>query len=270
MARNILITGSSHGIGAGCAIAFARDEGANVGICGNKDAAGAEAVAKECEKFGVKTKVYLGDVGSHDFCKGTMEDFIATFGKIDVLVNNAGGALKIPGGPKGEFKDMPMDYWDSQMALNLNSAAYLSRYAVADMVEKKTEGRIVNVSSVHGQVTWVHRRMLPYSAAKAGLNMFTKALGVEVAKYGIRVNCVAPGLIYTKLVSRYSESDVMGFNHKIPVGRGGKVEEIVPTIQFLADIEKTRFIVGQVICVDGGQSCDGSIESMNFTMEKLQ
>ncbi|MBQ9893718.1 MAG: SDR family oxidoreductase [Bacteroidales bacterium] len=266
MARNILITGSSHGIGAGCAVAFARDEGANIGICGNKCPEGAEEVARQCEAYGVKTKIYLGNVGDHDFCKATMEDFIATFGKIDVLVNNAGGALQIPGGPKGEFKDMPMEYWDSQIALNLNSAAYLSRYAVADMIEKKTEGRIVNISSIHGQVTWVHRRMLPYSAGKAGLNMFTKALGVEVAKYGIRVNCVAPGLIFTKVIARYSKADLEAFSHKIPVGRGGSVEEIVPTVQFLADIEKTRFIVGQVICVDGGQSADGTIESMNFPL----
>ena len=133
MARNILITGSSHGIGAGLAVAFARDEGANIGICGNKSAAGAQEVARQCEAYGVKTKIYLGDVGSHDWCKATMEDFIATFGKIDVLINNAGGALQIPGGPKGEFKDMPMEYWDSQIALNLNAAAYLSRYAVADI-----------------------------------------------------------------------------------------------------------------------------------------
>lgn len=96
--------------------------------------------------------------------------------------------------------------------------------------------------------------------------MFTKALGVEVAKYGIRVNCVAPGFIYTKLSDRYSRKDLVSFSHKIPVGRGGTVEEIVPMIQFLADIEKARFIVGQVICVDGGQSCDGSIESMNFVL----
>ena len=267
MARNILITGSSHGIGAGCAIAFARDEGANIGITCNKCPEGAEQVAEECAKYGVKTKIYAGDVGNHDHCKAMVEDFIATFGKIDVLINNAGGALQIPGGPKGEFKDMPMEYWDSQIALNLNAAAYCSRYAVADMVEKKTEGRIVNISSVHGQVTWVHRRMLPYSAGKGGLNMFTRALGVEVAKYGIRVNAVAPGLIYTKIMSRYSESDIQGFNHKIPAGRGGKIEEIVPMIQFLADVEKARFIVGQVICVDGGQSCDGSIESMNFDMK---
>ena len=268
MARNILITGSSHGIGAGCAIAFARDEGANIGICGNKNPDSAAEVARQCEAFGVKTKVYIGDVGNHDFCKEMMADFIRTFGKIDVLINNAGGALQIPGGPKGEFKDMPMEYWDSQMALNLNSAAYLSRYAVEDMIEKKTEGRIVNISSVHGQVTWVHRRMLPYSAAKSGLNMFTKALGVEVAKYGIRVNCVAPGLIFTKLAERYSKEDLTSFSHKIPVGRGGTVEEIVPAIQFLSDIEKTRFIVGQVLCVDGGQSSDGSIDSMNFPINQ--
>lgn len=266
MKRNILITGSSHGIGAGCAVAFARDEGANIGITCNRNPAGAEAVAATCEKYGVKTKIYAGDVGNHDHCRAMVEDFVKTFGKIDVLVNNAGGALQIPGGPTGEFKDMPMEYWDSQIALNLNAAAYCARYAVADMVEKRTEGRIVNISSVHGQVTWVHRRMLPYSAGKGGLNMFTKALGVEVAKYGIRVNCVAPGLIFTKLAERYSKEDIASFSRKIPVGRGGTVEEIVPMIQFLADIEKTRFIVGQVICVDGGQSCDGSIESMNYPL----
>jgi NAD(P)-dependent dehydrogenase (short-subunit alcohol dehydrogenase family) len=208
------------------------------------------------------------DVTKKEDVTAAVDAGIRKFGRIDVLINNAGGALQISGGPKGEFKDMPMEYWDSQMALNLNSAAYLSRYAVEDMIEKKTEGRIVNISSVHGQVTWVHRRMLPYSAAKSGLNMFTKALGVEVAKYGIRVNCVAPGLIFTKLAERYSKEDLTSFSHKIPVGRGGTVEEIVPAIQFLSDIEKTRFIVGQVLCVDGGQSSDGSIESMNFPMNQ--
>ena len=266
MARNVLITGSSHGIGAAAAIAFAKEEGANIGITCNKNPEGAEKTAAECAKYGVKTKIYAGDVGCHDHCKAMVEDFIKTFGQIDVLVNNAGGALQIPGGATGEFKDMPMEYWDSQIALNLNAAAYCARYAVADMVEKKTEGRIVNISSVHGQVTWVHRRMLPYSAGKGGLNMFTKALGVEVAKYGIRVNCVAPGLIFTKLAERYSKEDIASFSRKIPVGRGGTVEEIVPMIQFLADVEKTRVIAGQVTCVDGGQSCDGSIESMNFPL----
>ena len=79
MARSILITGSSHGIGAGCAIAFARDEQANIGICGNKNPEGAQEIARQCEAYGSRTKIYMGDVGSHDFCKEIMEDFIRTF-----------------------------------------------------------------------------------------------------------------------------------------------------------------------------------------------
>ncbi len=263
MSKNVLITGSSHGIGAAAAIAFAK-EGCNVGVNANKNPKGAEEVAAECEKYGVKAKVYVCDVTSHDACKKMVTDFIEYFGHIDVLINNAGGALQIPDGPKGEFKDMPMEYWDSQIDLNLNSAAYCSRYAAADMIEKGIKGSIINVSSVHSQVTWVHRRMLPYSPAKAGLNMLTKALGVELIKYGINVNCIAPGLIFSKIADRYSQKDLESFSRKIPYGNGGEMADIVPMMLFLADKEKSRFIVGQTIFIDGGQSVDGSIESMNF------
>lgn len=258
--RNVLITGSSHGIGAAAAIAFSKI-GCNVGINYNKNLEGAQKTAEECEKNGAKVKIYGADVSSHEACKNMVEDFIDTFGKIDVLVNNAGGALKIP---DGEFKDMPMEYWDSQINLNLNAAAYCSRYAISDMIEKNTKGKIINISSIHSAVTWVKRRMLPYSAAKGGLNMFTKALGVEVAKYGINVNGIAPGLIFTKLAERYSPEDLASFSRKIPAGNGGTVDDITPMILFLADHEKSKFIVGQTIFIDGGQSIDGSIESMNF------
>lgn len=263
MKKSVLITGSSHGIGAAAAIAFAR-EGYDVGINYCKTPEGAEKTAEEARRFGTDVTVYRADVSRHDECKAMLEAFIQHYGKIDVLVNNAGGALKIPGGPDGEFKDMPMEYWDSQIALNLNAAAYCSRYAVADMVEKGVHGRIVNISSVHSEVTWVHRRMLPYSAGKGGLNMFTKALAVEVIKYGINVNGIAPGLIFTKLAERYSPEDIASFSRKIPYGNGGTVDDITPLILFLADPEKSKFIVGQTIFVDGGQSIDGSIESMNF------
>ena len=94
--------------------------------------------------------------------------------------------------------------------------------------------------------------------------MLTKALGVELIKYGINVNCIAPGLVFTKLAERYSEADLVSFSRKIPYGNGGKPEDIVPMMLFLADKEKSRFIVGQTIFIDGGQSVDGSIESMNF------
>ncbi len=257
---NVLITGSSHGIGAAAAIAFAK-EGHNVGITYNKNPEGAEATARACEAYGVKTKIYGADVSRHEDCRNMVLDFIETFGQIDVLVNNAGGALKIP---EGEFKDMPMEYWDSQIALNLSSAAYCSRYAVEDMIAKGVKGKIINISSIHSKVTWVRRKMLPYSAGKGGLNMFTSALGVEVAKYGINVNGIAPGLVFTKLAERYSEKDLASFSRKIPYGNGGTVDDIIPMILFLADHEKCKFIVGQTIFIDGGQSIDGSIESMNF------
>ncbi len=261
--KNVLITGSSHGIGAAAAVAFAK-EGYNVGVNANKNPAGAEEVAEKCRACGVDAQVYVCDVTKHDNCKKMVEDFIAHFGHIDVLVNNAGGALQIPGGPEGEFKDMPMDYWDSQIALNLSAAAYCSRYASADMIEKGVKGSIINISSIHSEVTWVHRRMLPYSAGKGGLNMFTKALGVELIKYGINVNGIAPGLVFTKLAERYSRKDLESFARKIPYGNGGTVDDIVPMILFLADKTKSGFIVGQTIFIDGGQSVDGSIESMNF------
>ena len=130
------------------------------------------------------------------------------------------------------------------------------------MKEHNIPGRIVNVSSIHATVTWVKRKMLPYSAAKGGLEMFTKALGVEVAKYGIRVNCIAPGLIMTKLADRYKPTDLEGFLNKIPVGFLGQTEHIVPAIMFLADENSSRYIVGQILRVDGGQSVSGIIDCM--------
>lgn len=256
--KAILVTGSSHGIGAATVIAFAKD-GYDVGINYNKTPEGAQSVAEECRRYGVDAQIYQCDVGRRDQCERMLNAFIQHFGRIDVLVNNAGGALKMP---KGGFVDMPMDYWDEQIALNLNSAAYCSQLAARCMIEKGIHGSIINISSIHSLVTWVKRKTLPYSAGKAGMNMFTKSIGVELIKYGINVNCIAPGLVYTKIMDRYSERDIRGFERKIPAGRGGTVDDIVPMIQFLADKKKSSFIVGQTIFIDGGQSIDGVIDCM--------
>lgn len=258
MSKNALITGSSHGIGAATAIALAK-EGYNVGITYCKNPEGARQVQEQCLKFGVEAKIYGADFQVRQDCEKLMEEFLADFGTIDVLINNAGGALKIP---QGEFEDMPLDYWDKQVTLNLSAAAYCAQAAVKNMKENRIPGRIVNISSVHASITWVKRKMLPYCAAKGGLEMFTKALGVEVAKYGIRVNCIAPGLIMTKLADRYKPSDLEGFLNKIPVGFLGETEHIVPAILFLADEVGTRYIVGQTLRVDGGQSVSGIIDCM--------
>jgi len=258
MAKNVIITGASHGIGAASAIAFAKN-GFNVGINYFKDEEGAKATAAQVRDLGMKAEIYRADVGVCGQCEEMMEKFIVDFGGVDVLMNNAGGALKMP---EGGFADMPMSYWDSQINLNLSASAYCSRIAVRDMLEKKVEGRIINISSVHSIVTYVKRKTLPYCAAKAGLNMFTKSLAAEVAKSGIHVNCIAPGFIMTKLSYRYSEAEMDAFKRKIPVGRLGQVDDITPMILFLADVEKTRFITGQTFVVDGGQSIDGVLDIM--------
>ncbi len=258
MAENVLVTGSSHGIGAAAAVAFA-EKGANVGITYCKDPAGAEETAEKCRAFGVRAEIYRADLSKKEDCLSLMERFLSDFGVIHVLVNNAGGALKIPA---GEFEELPLDYWDSQIALNLNAAAYLSQGAVRNMKENGIPGRIVNIGSIHGHVTWVKRKMLPYCAAKGGIEMFTRALAVEVAKYGIRVNCVAPGLIMTKISTRYKEKDLEGFLNKIPAGFLGQTEHIVPAILFLADEKASRYILGQILTVDGGQSVSGIIDCM--------
>ncbi|MBQ1236434.1 MAG: SDR family oxidoreductase [Oscillospiraceae bacterium] len=258
MARNVLVTGSSHGIGAAVAIAFAK-QGDNVGVVYNKTLDGAEKTAAACREYGVDVQIYKADLSVREECVKLMEQFLDHFKTIDVLINDAGGALQIP---KGEFVDMPLDYWDSQIALNLNAAAYLTQGAIRNMKANNIQGRIVNISSVHATVSWVRRKMLPYCAAKAGIEMFTKAIAVEVAKYGIRVNCVAPGFIQTKLSDRYSERDVQGFKRKIAAGFLGQTEHIVPAILFLSDIKSTEYIVGRTLTVDGGQTVDGIIDCM--------
>ena len=264
MSRNVLVTGSSHGIGAAVAIEFAK-RGDNVGITYMKSPDGAKAVQEECLKYGVDAQIFKVDLSQREECEELMRAFLDHFQIIDVLINNAGGALQIP---KGEFEDMPMDYWDSQINLNLNACAYCAHAAVQNMKGNHIKGRIVNISSVHGTVTWVKRKMLPYCAAKSGLEMFTKSLGVEVAPYGIRVNCVAPGLIMTKLADRYKPEHLDGFLNKIPTGFLGQTDHIVPAIMFLSDIESTEYIVGQVLTVDGGQSISGTIPAMKEDFER--
>lgn len=264
--QNALVTGSSSGIGKATAIALAK-QGYNVGITYRSDDTynAALEVMEECKKYGGDIQLYKVELIERAACEKLICDFLEHYGVIDVLVNNAGGALKIP---KGEFDEMPLDYWDDQIALNLNAPAYLSHYAVQNMKKNNINGRIVNISSVHGKITWVKRKMLPYCSAKAGLNMLTSALGVEVAPYGIRVNCVAPGFIKTGLSSRYTPEHTKAFTDHIPTGTLGETSDIVPMITFLCDEQNTKFIVGQTFHVDGGQSVTGNIDAIKEDFEK--
>lgn len=259
--RSVLITGASRGIGAALAAAFAEEGYEYVGINYHNDSSKAAETAERVRGFGARAGLYQADISDSGECGRMIREFIRDAGKINVLINNAGGAQQIPG---GGFEQMPVEYWDRQIRLNLSCAAYTSRIAVRDMIERGVRGRIINISSIHGTVTWVKRKALPYCAGKAGMNMFTKALGVEVAKYGINVNGIAPGFIQTKLTTRYTPAQVEAFKRKIPAGTLGRPEDIAPLALLLADEEKARFIVGQTFTVDGGQSIDGAIDSMMY------
>lgn len=258
MARNVLVTGASRGIGAAIALAFAA-QGDNVGINYRYDEAGAKETCRKAAEYGVKAKVYQANVGNSTEDGRMFDEFFEDFKTIDVLVNNAGGGLKIP---EGNFEDMPLSYWDEMIALNLNAAAYCSSFAVKNMVANKIRGAIINISSVHSIVTYVKRKTFPYCAGKGGLNMLTKTMGVDVIRHGIRVNAIAPGLIATSVIKRYGEEEMNAFLRKIPAGRSGSVDDITPLALFLADEKKSGFIVGQTFVVDGGQSIDGTIDYM--------
>jgi NAD(P)-dependent dehydrogenase (short-subunit alcohol dehydrogenase family) len=263
--KNALITGSSSGIGAAIAVAYAK-KGINVGLTYNRHREGGEHTKKLCEAYGVKVELYQAELSDKKQCIQLMENFLRDFKTIDILVNNAGGALKIPA---GEFEDLPLDYWDSQIALNLSAAAYCSQYAIRNMKENNIKGNIINISSVHGTVSWVKRKFLPYCAGKGGLDMLTKALAVEVAPYGIRINGIAPGFIMTSVSSRYSDEQMKNFTDYIPANCLGTTDDVVPMALFLAAEENTRFIVGQTFHIDGGQSVTGMIPAMKEDFEKL-
>ena len=256
MSRNVLVTGSSQGIGAAIVEEFAR-QGYNVGITCWRHPEGGEKISALCRGYGVEAKVYPVDLSHREECESLMENFLSDFDTIDVLVNDAGGALKIPAGP---FEDMPAEYWEQQINLNLLAAVHCSRAAVRNMKEHKIPGRIINISSIHGSLTFVRRKTLPYCAGKAGLEGFTRSLGCEVAKYGIIVNAVAPGFIRTPTSARFTEEEFEAYRRKIATGFLGETKHIVPIVMFLADVEKSAYIVGQTIHVDGGMSIDGILD----------
>lgn len=258
MGRNVLITGASRGIGAAIALAFAK-QGDNIGINYLYDDDGAKAICEQVRSFGVRANIYKADVGNAKDVESMFKQYLKDFNTIDVLVNNAGGGLKIP---DGGFEKMPLSYWDEMIALNLSAAAYCAHYAVINMIENGIQGSIINISSVHSVITYVKRKTFPYCAGKAGLNMFTKTLGVDVIKHGIHVNAIAPGFISTSATTRYNEEELNAFLRKIPAGHLGKVDDITPMVLFLADPDKSGFIVGQTFVIDGGQSIDGTIDYM--------
>lgn len=242
--RVALVTGASKGIGAEIAIEAAR-QGAEVIINYHTDEAGAVATLAEIERLGRRGMVTGGDVGQKAYVDGMVAAAIERFGKIDVLINNAGIALWKP------FLELDEENWDRTIDTNLKSVFLCSQAVAIDLVAKKIPGSIVNISSIaaHGALDC----LVPYCASKGGMTLITKAMATELGPYGIRVNALAPGTID---IARNRDTDPEypdNWVPFIPLGRVGLVGEVAKPAIFLAS-DDAAYITGQTFWVDGGET----------------
>ncbi|ODT87622.1 beta-ketoacyl-ACP reductase [Phenylobacterium sp. SCN 70-31] len=237
MARVALVTGGTRGIGrAICERLKADGMQVAAGYSGN-DAA-AEACAKELGIMVVK-----GNVGNFADCKHAAEAVEKQLGPIDVLVNNAGITRD------GVFHKMTSEQWSEVIRVNMDSLFNMTRQVIEGMRERNW-GRVVNISSINGQKGQMGQTN--YSAAKAGMIGFTKALALENARKGVTVNCIAPGYIDTDMVQAVPEKVLEGIIAQIPVGRLGKGEEIADMVAFLSG-ERAGYVTGTTLALNGGQ-----------------
>ena len=234
-----VVTGASRGIGKAAALALA-SQGAKVVVNYARSSDAAEATVKEINKAGAEAIAVQADVSQSDEVDNLIKSTLDKFGRIDVLVNNA-----------GITKDtlllrMKPEQWQAVIDLNL-TGVFLCTKAVSKTMLKQRSGRIINIASVAGQMG--NPGQANYSAAKAGVIGFTKTVAKELANRGVTVNAVAPGFIETDMTEDLKSDDIIKF---IPLGRYGKPEEVAGTIRFLAADPAAAYITGQVFNVDGG------------------
>jgi len=242
--RVILISGSSRGIGAGISRAFAANGDAVV-LNGREDAAQLEHAVKELRKeFPKNNKItgILADMSDYEACSNIFTQVEEIFGKVDVLVNNAGAAHF------GLFTDMTPQEIQNTINANLHTAINASHRAIPAMVKAKA-GCIINITSIWG-IQGASCEAV-YSAAKAGIIGLTKALAKELAPSNIRVNAIACGAFETRMNARLSDEEKNAFAAEIPLGRFGLPYEVGDLAVFLAS-DKSSYLTGQVIALDGG------------------
>ncbi|TWU23410.1 Glucose 1-dehydrogenase 1 [Novipirellula galeiformis] len=236
-----VVTGAGSGIGAATAKRFARD-GFKVVLNGRTES----KLSAVAEEIGVENSlVVTGDVSSEAVVENMIAQTIKTYGRLDVVVNNAGVFVG------GTIDKLSAADWDKQMNINAKGPFLVTKAALPHLV--KTKGSVVNVSSVSGLGgDW---GAFAYDASKGAVTLMTKALALDFAPQGVRINAVAPSLTDTEMAEAVMENDevVSAFANRIAMGRAGKSEEVADVIAFLAS-EDARFVTGTIVPVDGGLS----------------
>lgn len=241
MSKTVLITGASRGIGAETAKQFAR-AGYRVAINYYTHREAAETLQKELENVGADCAAFCADVSDRIQVDAMVRQITARFGQIDVLVNNAGIARQ------KLFTDITADEWRQMFAVNMDGMFHTTQAVLSQMIRRKS-GKIINLSSIwgiSGASCEVH-----YSASKAAVIGFTKALAKELGPSGVAVNCVAPGVVSTEMNANLDPAAMDALCEETPLGRIGSPSEIAGLILFLAS-EQGDFITGQVISPNGG------------------
>jgi 3-oxoacyl-[acyl-carrier protein] reductase len=238
-----LVTGAGRGIGKAIAATMAK-AGADV-LVNDLKAEDCKQTATSIQESGRRAAIVEGDISSENSVRGIVEKGVANFGKIDILVNNAGVV-----GRKPVFDTEETD-WDRLIDVNLKGTFLCSKHVARSMKEQGVKGRIVNISSIMGEVALPPRPA--YCASKGGIIALTRDLAAELAQYGINVNSVAPGWVETDLTASYfAQKEVHDYLiERIPLRRFCQPEEIANVVCFVSS-EYGRYITGQVIFVDGG------------------
>jgi 3-oxoacyl-[acyl-carrier protein] reductase len=237
--RTAIITGASRGIGRATALALAA-EGANVVVNYASSSTAAEEVVKVITEAGGNAIAIQADVSKLEQVEALVNQSLEKFGRIDVLVNNAGITRDTL------LLRMKPEDWQAVIDLNL-TGVFLCTKTVSKVMLKQKSGRIISITSVAGQMG--NPGQANYSAAKAGVIGFTKTVAKELASRGITVNAVAPGFIATDMTSEVKSEDILKY---IPLGRYGEPDEVAGMVRFLAADSAAAYITGQVFNVDGG------------------
>ncbi len=252
-----IVTGGNSGIGKGIAVMFAK-QGAKVVIAGRNEKRGEESV-KEITDNGGEAIFVKTEVGDSESVQKLINTAVEKYGKLDIMVNNAGSILQ------SRIMDMTEEQWERVIRTDLTGVYLGSRYAAKQMIKQGNGGRIINLSSIHAKIS--EPQCSAYTAAKSGVEGFTKTIATELAPYKITCNMLAPGATYTELtVPMYTKSVTEALYRRIPLQAIAEPKDIAIGALFMAS-DEAWYMTGARICIDGGYEMDGSLPGAEYWSE---